>query len=284
MLKDLGINEINDAVELTWRLCNNAIGRSYLLFQSLADIETEYRLRINKEASALLGYYKGEELIGVLCYFYQPKELYLQTTSLVAKEDYQTVISSFLTHINKNHSGYEVYIGVTPEYTPAIDELKSFGYRQIEASSDMRLRKKSFLPKIISDNIVERIDKANFHEYLDFHKAHFENIYWNAKRLQEKLDDWYIFVRKEDGKISGGIFMTVNHNYAEIFGMAMINSSDTINAVGLLSKAIAEVLIENSEIDDVIFFVDDKDKINLAASIECGFQTHSKYCCYYLKV
>jgi hypothetical protein len=54
--------------------------------------------------------------------------------------------------------------------------------------------------------------------------------------------------------------------------------------VALLSKAIDEVFHENPEISNVIFFVEYKDKINLCAAIECGFEIYSRYCCFTAKV
>lgn len=284
MLKTLGINEIDDAAELTWRLCSSPAARSYPLFQSLSEIKAEYCSRIDEKCSNLIGYYKNERLIGVLCYFYNPKELYLQTTSLAAAEDYNIVIDSFFSYISKNHAGYDVYAGVTAENIQVINSLQAFGYWQVEASSDMRLSKCNFIRQDISDNIVERVDRAHFYEYSEFHGTHFDNIYWNAERLREKLDDWYIFVSKEDGEIAGGLFMMTYENAAEIFGMAMNNASEKYKAVTLLSKAIDVVFNEKSDIKNVIFFVDDKDNINLYAALECNFEVQGKYRCYTAKV
>jgi hypothetical protein len=226
MVKELEQNEIINAALLTWRLCNNSNYRSYPLFQSLSDIEEEYRSRIGKKGSALMGYYKNEKIIGVMCYYYHPEEMYLQTTSLAAEEDTDLVIHSFLLHIQKNHPGYDVYIGVTAENTLVIDPLTAFGYKLVEASSDTRLDKNCFIYKNISGSIIERIDKAGFHEYTEFHTAHFDNFYWNTDRIRDKLNEWYIFASKEDGEITGGLFLKADRNYAEIFGMAMTNPSE----------------------------------------------------------
>ncbi len=279
-LRELGHNEIQTAVELTWRLCDDRANRSYPLFDNQDEMRTEYLARLQEQNAALLGCFRGARLIGVLCYFCQPGEHYLQTTAFVTAEDHDPVASAFVNYLRANFEGYETYVGITAENTCAAKILRLNGYELIEASLDMRLGRNQFIHQDSSNHEIVRIGRTNFEEYAGFHETHFNDIYWNTERLRRKIDQWTVFALKTEGKISGGLFLNIDADAAEVFGMAFAGSADEHAASVLLSKALKTVFDENPSVDSVVFFTDEDEELNQRAALSNGFRCNSRYRCY----
>lgn len=280
LLRKLNQDEIPAAAELTWRLCNDPASRSYPLFGNQDEIKTEYSARLQEQNAALIGCFQDERLIGLLCYFFRPGEHYLQTTAFVIAEDYDTVASAFVEHLRANFKGYEIYIGITAENTRAANILQSSGYELIEASLDMRIGKGQFVPEDFANHEIVRIDRANFEQYAGFHKAQFDDIYWNAERLRNSIDQWTVFALKTEGEINGGLFLSTDADMAEVFGMAFAGSAGEHVASALLSRALKTVFDENPGVDRVVFFTDEDENLNQRAALANGFRCYSRYRCY----
>ncbi|GEM_PF-734325 len=280
LLRELSENEIPAAVELTWQLCSDSANRSYPLFDGQDEIRTEYASRLQEQNAALLGCFRERRLIGLLCYFSHPGEHYLQTTAFVIAEDYDTVASTFVKHLSANFRRHEIYIGITAENTRAANILRSNGYELVEASLDMRLGRSQFIDQNSSNHEIVQIDHTNLEEYTGFHMTHFSDIYWTIERLCKNIDQWTIFALTAEGRINGGIFLRADAGVAEIFGMALTASVDEHTASALLSKALRTVFDENPDVDEVVFFMGEDDRVNQPAALSNGFRCHSRYRCY----
>ncbi len=280
LLRALNQDEIQVAVELTWQLSEDPANRSYPLFQSRDEIETEYVARLREQNAALIGCFQSERLIGLLCYFFQPGERYLQTTAFMAAEDCAAVADEFVKYLRANFKEYEIYIGITAENICFSKILQLNGYELIEASLDMRLGRSQFIDHDSSDHEIMRIYHTDFEEYAGFHEAHFDNIYWNVERLRNSIDQWTILALKTEGKINGGLFLRTDAHTAEIFGMAFANPIDEHVASALLLRALKTVFEENPGVDSVIFFMDEDEKPNQSVALSNGFRRHSRYRCY----
>lgn len=280
LIRALNQYELQIAVELAWELSKDPANRSYPLFQSRDEIRAEYVAGLRGQNAALLGCFQSERLIGLLCYFFQPGEHYLQTTSFIVAEDYDAVADEFVKYLRTNFKEYEIYIGITAENICAAKILRLNGYELIEASLDMRLGKSQFIEQDSPDHEIIRIDRTNLEEYARFHKAHFDDIYWNVERLRKNIDQWTILALKTQGKISGGLFLRIDADSAEIFGMAFAGFTDAHVASALLARALKTVFEENPGVDSVVFFTDEDEKLNQSAALSNGFRCHSRYQCY----
>ena len=125
---------------------------------------------------------------------------------------------------------------------------------------------------------LRRIGTREFDSYAAFHDAHFGETYWNAARLRQEADAWYIFAYAPDGTIQGSSFMHVQTDTAEIFGFAFETAEHAKRAaLPLLSHALQTALSENPAIESVVFFADENGAAILHAASACGFTVHSRY-------
>ena len=284
MLKQFIKKDAGEAAAAFWRLSQNPENQSYPLYKSLVAVNKEFRVRACGKQSALFGYYQGDRLIGVLCYFALPKDNYLQTVAFQAEESYEAVYATFLAHLAENYAGYEVLIGITAENTRAAAALEASGYFLTEASTDMHLHRSGFVYEHHWNMQIERITKETFHEYAPFHYSHYGIFYWNAERLCDKADEWYIFVFSNGEEIGGSMFLTVYQYTAEVFGFTVVDSPCPCDASDFMKKALAFVFCDNASVTDVIFQVGEKEEKSLAAAKETGFEMYGNYRCYTLRL
>lgn len=284
MLKPLSETELHEAVLLSAELLTASASRSYPFFQSKSDIEAEYRLRLRDPHGALLGYYRQDRLIGVLCYFYEPGELYLQTTAMLAQEAQEDVFAAFLTHLHEGFPGYTALIGLSADNQSAVITLSTHGFCLIESSHDMRLQRQAFVASRQSGVGIHRITSNNFDAYAAFHDACYgDNTYWKAARLYAHLDAWHIFAYAIGDMMRGSVFLKIQErmHMAEVFGMTFQAKEDAKRAAfPLLSHAVQSVFDDNAAIDSIIFFVEDGDDDILQAAYEAGFACLDRYRCF----
>ncbi len=274
MIKVLAEEMLEQAVELSWRLCQSVSTRSYPLFQSKQAIRKAYLMRQKEEHGELLGCFSGKALIGVCAFFVIPSDTYLQTVAFYIERDYPKTITEFLDYLKENYPDYSVNIGLPFENTAVAGALEQNGFDLAEDSFDMRLDLNDFTCSGRSKEPALRLTADRYAEYKKFHDLHFPDIYWNAQRLLSDIARWRIFVHLRDGKIDGGIFVMPQSKMAEIFGLW---APDAEIAGELLCGSIQAVTTENTNIGEIIFFVEEDETHNLNAAEACGFCCAAHY-------
>lgn len=265
---------LETAAELSWRLCQSVSTRSYPLFQSKKAIRKEYLLRRKEEHGELLGCFSGETLIGVCAFFVIPSDRYLQTVAFYTERDTQKAIDEILAYLKENYPGYSINAGLPFENAAVAGPLQQKGFGLAEDSFDLRLTLRDFMRNDRPQEPALRLASGRYAEYAEFHDLHFPDIYWNAERLLSDIARWRIFVHLGDGKIDGSIFVMMQSKTAEIFGLWAPDAEITRE---LLCGSIKAATTENTNIGEVIFFVEEDETHNLNAAEACGFRRAAHY-------
>jgi len=265
---------MEEAAELSWKLCQTVSTRSYPLFQSKAEVKREYSLRFRETHGALLGCFSGGTLTGVCGFFAIPSDRYLQTVAFYIERDCQKAADGFLAYFKENYPGYSVNVGIPFENTAVAEALQRNGFDLTEDSYDMRLAPNDFTRDGRPKEPVLRLAADQYAEYAKFHDRHFPDIYWNAERLLADIAGWRIFVHRSDGGIDGSAFATLQSKTAELFGL-WAPGEETARA--LLYGSVEALIAENARLEAILFFVDESEKYNLTASRECGFLCKGHY-------
>ena len=197
---------------------------------------------------------------------------YLQTTAFnaVCAECY----ADFTEYLRLNYAHAEINVGVSAENKDACDALGHAGFALIEASHDMRLERSAFPSHSLNRSPgILRVRSGDLAEYARFHDAHFPDVYWNARRLGERLDDWLIFAAKERGAVRAGMYLTVygeNGENAEIYGLAAEPSHEWL-LDELLARGLDDLFAEKLGVRKVVFMIDEADGARLAPAERLGF-------------
>lgn len=114
-------------------------------------------------------------------------------------------------------------------------------------------------------------------EIATFHNKYNLNIWWNSERIFEKIDLWKIHVIIKKDKIVGSIFIKlIKDDEAEVFGISIdeeyINNNIELK---LLSEATYSIFEQGRK--ELLYFVDEFDKVGLEAALNVGFKHIDTY-------
>ena len=229
------------------------------------------------DVEILLFEYEGK-VEGLIRYFWIPEDLYMQTVCFNINNGTEQALSEFLEYVSKRFSGYDLYLGFPADNIKTINYFEKQGIECIENDYNNI----AFLEKINlkqkNQNIVH-INKNNYPLFQSLHSQNEEDIYWNSKRILEDLDNWFVFVKEENGIALGAVYYTFIPNTDgdyEIFGIDIDqNKFDLEFFKELLCSALLDVKQRNGK--HVVFFCD---KEYEQTAIDCGFTCIGNYLCF----
>ena len=254
----------DEAVKFSQKLCGNITSRSYPMFENADAMQKEYSWSVQNEKGALYGAYENGELAGVLCAFRAPCSRYVQTTGVYA-ETYAPA-NALISRLVNDFPHDRLAVGIPAENAVVADVLCTLGFTLSEDSYDFRLCKQKTFP--ITAHLLE---KSEHDAYLAFHAKHFDELYWNARKLRWGIDNWEIFTL--GGKdIRGSVFAKREKNMVEVFGMYAETPDD---AFSLLSSLVSHVFAKYPALEELIFMAGTGNSV--AACEQCGFENHGHY-------
>lgn len=270
-IQEIDAKRIDEAVTFSWKLCEDEEHCSYPIYASMSEMKDKY------STNELLGYYDDEELRGVLCFYTIPNDNYLQTVGFYVCDE--KVSDAFIEFIHDNFNSYSSYIGITKENKIVSQSLLKMGYRCIDDSKMMELNFINY--DTIDINKVNKITLANKDSYLKFHNMHFEEGYWNTKRISDNFDEWYITAIIENGNIVAGAFIKdLKNNTSEIFG---VYADDEKAYNNLITGLLNDYKLNKQIITKIMCMVECENSCLLNAMEELGFICMRSYCCYISK-
>lgn len=281
MLKLISKNDISIAIDFAWKLSQRPETSSYPLYKEKSKLEESFEGSLLKDNNKLLGYYKNNELIAIIQFFFIQSEKYIQTTGIYISTNYNEVMDELISMLKDEYQTYRVLFGFPKENIKANYYFIENGYERIDSCLDMRLSTVNFKGSKYSNNIFN-ICKSNFDTYASYHDKYFQGIYWTSRRLRETLDNWKIFIYRPEDSIEGSIFIKeCDKNTIEIFGLSV---SDKYKGKGveelLLSQGLYKLFKDKPSIEKTIFFIDDIDIEQIQMAQKVGFNYYSSYRCY----
>lgn len=279
-LKNITAMTMDAAIRFSFEKCSAGNPRSYPLYETVEEIEKEFKRSIDETNRELIGCYSNDILVGVFCFFYLPSDNYLQTTGIYIGKGNEESIALFLDYIENHYNHYSALIGVEPTYKAAMSTLSQFGYELVDNSIDFRLdmKKKIELCPIGLEK-VKKIDESDFEQYLKFHRDYIDNEagYWTSERISEHRDEWNIYVIYENSTIVSAIYCRYGNSLAEVFGD--YTKSHTHPAM-LLKYATIDLKQKYPEIECFMMMIEVDDTDFMKAAQEVGFEEKSRYCCW----
>lgn len=277
IIREILYNELEKNLEFSWRLSRLPSTNSYPLFSTFVEMKTKFERAIENESDKLYAVLLDGSLCGVVCLEVIPENHYIQTVGIYISNNFNIVMSEIFHKLRNEYTGYEIYLGYPKENTLAFNYCMNENFSLIESSIDFRLHSSEFTGFNESLNI-NRITEDNFERYAEYHEKQFQGIYWTSERLKQRLAQWRIYTHQTGKLIDGCIFLNVWENNCEIFGLSDTSNGKILTYL-LLSQALSEV-IKNDNVNNVIFFIEDNDNIQINAAKAVGFTYHSSYCCF----
>lgn len=269
MIKE--INEYREVLDFTWLLSQDDNYSSYHKVKTKEELISKLERAINHQDEKVIACYREDQLKGVVIYFSQSKDNYMQTIQFAVKEEYESVVHELLEYIQRGQEGYEFLIPLPKTNEKLGQTLRDFEFELLE-------------PEVVThftsyDNVVpkqspriERITQDNFEKYRSTHDYFTEgtDVFYKSDQLLYSLNRFILYVLYEGEKIVGSLF-TTHDDIVEIFGLYAINNDYHICQELLLHL----LYVNKKEIEDssmFVYFINESNEQELKAALDSGFE------------
>jgi ribosomal protein S18 acetylase RimI-like enzyme len=280
------INKLEEVIEFAWELSKSNLHASYPRIEAKNRLERELKKAFNAANDKVIVCYNQNVLCGLCSYFWLEEEKYAQTTLFLIRENYDQIADELIDYISKQLVGYEILIGVPFTNGAANQYFKKKNIECIESSIVTNLYNLE-APLSQRHNDIERVTKDNFDEYAIFHDKHALPIgmYFNSQNLKKAIERFQVFAFRREGIIRGSIFTNANKHLSDVVGLFV---DAEYKNTGIESILINEMLVqlynEFGSVKEILFFVDENSKEELALVLEAGFKIKEAYRCYKVRL
>ncbi len=277
------INEINSVYDFVKRLSNNNQTASY---PKIHDEETLLRVlntSVSREDYRLIGCYENESLVGVVAYFWEDKDKYIQTTLFLVERNYSLVATKMIDYISNHLKGYKAFIGFQKGNQLAISYFKEEMKAECIEDSVVTSIKGFTNYNMQYDMPLEQVTKENFSTYSKFHDifAKEYGIYYDSVNLLSDLEEFAILGIKEQGEFIASIFFKTDKKISTVYGLFVSKEYKDQGQEALLIDGMLDYLSSSFEaVGEVIYFIDRVEADELKAALELGFKIKEEYLCF----
>lgn len=262
--------ELAAATDFAFPLYGDSASRGYPLFCDSERLASELEFCFSSDTGFAAAALCGGRIAGVAAGFTSGD--FLQTTVLCAAPGDSEVCEALLGFIRGNFPSHKLTSGISSGFTAAACALQAFGYKKTEDCADLRLALPADPGK--TDDRFLRVTGDLLPEYLDFHRASFPNIYWNADRISNDIGSWIVFGYRENGRFTSGGFARCGGGLAEIYGLKCADSADIAPAIRF---CVSEVQAACPDTNTLVYLADSDDKDYIDAAKRCGFLENDRY-------
>lgn len=229
-------------------------------------IERE-RKAFEREDEEILLFTIDGEFCGWVHYYEWAEDRYLGTVSIGAGRGMEQMLSEFLDLAEERFPADSIWLGFPSENRAALDFLPSRGFRLGEQTWNMLLLDLPHAPLLPPSGAAVRIGRENYDVFRALHAKNGADMYWNADRIEKKLDEWILFALFRDG-VPIAAACCSRDDYAEIFSLDFAGDYDPDAAAELLRACAAAAKEDGSEVFG--YFCDDAEKPTVqAAGLSC---------------
>ena len=255
---------------------------SYPRFEKISDIFWELEYSIEFMATETLVAAENGEILGLITYFWDEDEKYVQTTFLVIKNKDIKVFEKLISLIKNGHDGLSINLGLSHTCWLNDEDYFKENAQIIEHSHVLEA-------KNIRENKREReglrvLSKEDFPKYQVFHDKFAKDMYYNSRNLLRDFDRFRVFAKENQGDIVASILVKIygkNPCKGEIFGIFIDENEEKSKICNELLEAMANLLIDEfGKISSLLYFVEVDKKIELETALANSFQKLDTYMLY----
>ncbi len=257
---------------------------SYPRFTKISDIFRELEYSIEFVATQSLVAEENGEFLGLLTYFWDEDEKYIQTTFLIIKNKDIKVFEKLISHIKNDHQDLSINLGLS--HTCWLNDEDYFkDHAQIIEHSHV-LEAKNINQKTEKIKEIKVLSKEDFPKYQAFHDKFSGKMYYNSKNLLRDFDRFRVFVKEKRGVLVASLLVKIygeNPCKGEIFGLFIDENEEKSKLCDELLQAMINLLLDEfGKIATIKYFVEVDKKIELETALANGFEKLDTYLYYKL--
>lgn len=257
---------------------------SYPRFYKINDIFRELEYSIEFMATESLIIEENGDLEGLVTYFWDEDEKYIQITLLVIKNKDIKVFEKLISHIKNDRKDYSLNLGLS--HTCWLNGEEDFKDKAQIIEHSHVLEAKNIRDKAGDVRGIRILCKEDFPKYEPFHDKFAKDMYYNSKNLLRDFDRFRVFVKENQGEIVASLLVKIygeNPCKGEIFGLFIDENEEKFVICNELLKVMKNSLIDEfGKISTIKYFVEVDKKIELETALAFGFEKLDTYLYYKL--
>lgn len=257
---------------------------SYPRFNKISDIYRELEYSIEFMATESLVVEENGNLEGLVTYFWDDDEKYVQITLLVIKNKDINIFNQITSNIKEKLKGFEINLSLAE--SAWINDVDSFRERALVAENSHVLEKRNISEKNDQSLDEKILKKEDFQSYRDFYDSFAKDMYYSSNNLYRDFDKFRIFVKRDDEDIKASLIVKIygkRHCQAEIFAIFIKDVENYEETCDSLIKAMENALVDEfGKIQEIKYYLDVDKKIELKVATKNGFDKLDTYILYKL--
>lgn len=257
---------------------------SYPRFNKISDIYRELEYSIEFMATESLVVEEKGNLEGLVTYFWDDDEKYVQITLLVIKNKDINIFNQITSNIKEKLKGFEINLSLAE--SAWINDVDSFRERALVAENSHVLEKRNISEKNDQSIDIKILQKEDFQSYRDFYDSFAKDMYYSSNNLYRDFDKFRIFVKRDDEDIKASLIVKIYGKrpcQAEIFAILITDFENYEETCDSLIKAMENALVDEfGKIQEIKYYLDVDKKIELEVATKNGFDKLDTYILYKL--
>ncbi len=257
---------------------------SYPRFDKISDIYRELEYSIEFMATESLVVEEKGNLDGLVTYFWDDDEKYVQITLLVIKNKDINIFNQITSNIKEKLKGFEINLSLAE--SAWINDVGSFRERALVAENSHVLEKRNISEKNDQSLDEKILQKEDFQSYRDFYDSFAKDMYYSSNNLYRDFDKFRIFVKRDDEDIKASLIVKIYGKrpcQAEIFAIFIKDVENYEETCDSLIKAMENALLDEfGKIQEIKYYLDVDKKIELKVATKNGFDRLDTYILYKL--
>ena len=257
---------------------------SYPRFNKISDIYRELEYSIEFMATESLVVEEKGNLEGLVTYFWDDDEKYVQITLLVIKNKDINIFNQITSNIKEKLKGFEINLSLAE--SAWINDVDSFRERALVAENSHVLEKRNISEKNDQSIDIKNLQKEDFQSYRDFYDSFAKDMYYSSNNLYRDFDKFRIFVKRDDEDIKASLIVKIYGKrpcQAEIFAIFIKDVENYEETCDSLIKAMENALVDEfGKIQEIKYYLDVDKKIELKVATKNGFNKLDTYILYKL--
>lgn len=222
MLRKPTVSEAEAYMDLAYQLALDSSRSGYPTYTDGIKTKDDFigccRYGLTNSNREVLLYLENGRFSGWIQSILEPGSHYLEANIFNIAGDYATALNEFITHCAEHYPGYRICMGFPGENQVAIEHLTSRGWLCEERSFNdvLSFDNYTLLPE---DARITQVTRDNYPIFRRLHQSVQGNMYWNADRIYEKMDQWKIWMLESNGKAESAIYIRDSQCLVEIYGV-----------------------------------------------------------------
>lgn len=279
LIKEMTSDQVTEAATFAWSVYQDESKRTTPPYHCLEQIVGGFQGFVDPKSDCLLGYFEGEQLMGVMALNVEPENHYCSAYGpyIENAQRYFEIAEAFMAELEVRCKGYRCFFGTTKPNVNSQMFLESKGFVCTDDTIQTRVNP-SDLKKVTGPFTVQALTEEDYELYRAFHMKYFSGYYWSAERIYKVLDRWDVFIVKIEGEIVGNTFtLGQSEKSGEVYGGMVLPQYEQTEMLSQLFYESTAACFKRG-VTEIVNFIPEGYQLDAAKRV--GYVPYDTYMCY----